>query len=349
MDTINDAIKLCRIALSARKLQEINYGKQPTQVTLFWQLVVLSRYNKCTPLFTTFAGVWSALLAGANEIAKPDSLTQPAFVFRQTALCFLSAYTFCGAGMVWNDYVDREIDAKVARTKDRPLASEKVTTIDAMLWMVLQLLISLALVHKILDGKDVWNHMLPVIVASILYPLGKRASSRRLRVYPQYIRGFTIAWPAMLGRAAIHGRHEAFDETASQCLPLCTLVFFWIVYLNTAHSYRDAAVDDRKAARVHSFYTVAGRNFHRFLVALVSPVVLCLPLYLLRFGSLWLWCSWMGVWCATIASQLSQFDPNRPSSGSSVHKSNFVLGLWTVAACAGEVLLNDIKAHGLSW
>lgn len=59
--------------------------------------------------------------------------------------------------MVWNDYVDREIDAKVARTKDRPLAAEKVTVTDAMLWMALQLLMALSLVHKMLDGKDVYG------------------------------------------------------------------------------------------------------------------------------------------------------------------------------------------------
>ncbi|KAF6832148.1 4-hydroxybenzoate octaprenyltransferase [Colletotrichum musicola] len=346
MEAITHAYKLCQIALSARKLQEINYGKpRPTQVTLFWHLVVLSRYNKYTPLFTTFAGVWSALLAGATELASPHSTTQPAFVFRQTALVFLSAYLFCGAGMVWNDYVDREIDAKVARTKDRPLAAEKVTVVDAMLWMVLQLLISLAIVHRVLDGKEVWRHMTPVIIASILYPYVKRPNARKLRIYPQYVLGFTIAWPAILGRSAIYGRRELFDDTLSHCLPLCTMVFFWIIYLNTAYSYQDV-VDDRKM-RVNSFYTVAGRNFHRFLVALVGPILVCLPLYLIRFRSLWLWTSWMGVWTAAFFKQLSEFDPKWPASGGSVHKSNFALGVWTVVACAVEVLLKDIGAGAL--
>ncbi|KAL0931120.1 4-hydroxybenzoate octaprenyltransferase [Colletotrichum truncatum] len=343
MDAIHHAVKLCQIALSAKKVQGINYGKpRPTQVTLFWHLVVLSRYNKYTPLFTTFAGVWSALLAGATELANPASTIQPSFVFRQTALCFLSAYLFCGAGMVWNDYVDREIDAKVARTKDRPLAAEKITVVDAMLWMILQLLMSLAVVHKILDGKDVWRHMLPVIAASIVYPYGKRPNARRLRIYPQYILGFTIAWPAILGRASIYGRQEAFDETVSQCIPLCTMVFFWIIYLNTAYSYQDI-IDDRKM-RVNSFYTVAGRHFHRFLVALVSPILFCLPMYLIRFHSLWLWLSWMGVWTATFVKQLSQFDPKWPASGGGIHKSNFILGIWTIVACTVEVLLNDVQS-----
>ncbi|KAF9877425.1 UbiA prenyltransferase [Colletotrichum karsti] len=350
MDTISDAIKLCQIALAAKKVQSINYGKpRPTQVTLFWHLVVLSRYNKYTPLFTTFAGVWSALLAGATELSSPSPSIQPSFVFRQTALCFLSAYLFCGAGMVWNDYVDREIDAKVARTKDRPLAAEKVTVTDAMLWMILQLLMSLALVHKILDGKDVWKHMIPVILASCLYPYGKRPNAQRLRIYPQYILGFTVAWPAVLGRSAIYGRHQPFDFTVSQCFPLCTMVFFWIIYLNTAYSYQDI-VDDQKM-RINSFYTVGGRNFHRFLVALISPILICLPLYLIRFRSLWLWMSWMGVWTATFFKQLSEFDPKWPASGGGVHKSNFILGVWTIVACAVEVLLknNDTARAALNF
>ncbi|OLN95583.1 4-hydroxybenzoate geranyltransferase 1 [Colletotrichum chlorophyti] len=338
--SISHAIALYRLEQSAKQCKNIYTEKpQPEKVTLLWHLVTLSRFNKYNPLFTTFAGVWSALLAGATELADPNNTLQPAFVFRQATLCFLAAYLFCGAGMVWNDWVDRDIDAKVARTKDRPLAAGTVTTVDAMLWMVLQLLMSSAVVHNMLDGKDVWRHMIPLVVASLLYPYGKRPMALKLRIYPQYILGFTIAWPAIMGRAAIQGRYESFGDSVGYCFPLCCMIFFWIIYLNTAYSYQDV-VDDRKI-NVNSFYTVAGRNFHRFLVVLVSPILMCMPLYLLRFRSLWLWASWMGVWTASFVVQLSQFDPQRPASGGSVHKSNFLLGVWTIIACAVEVSLND--------
>lgn len=95
------------------------------------------------------------LLAGAAELADQRSVISPAFVFGQTALCFLAAYLFCGAGMVWNDWIDRDIDANVSRTKDRPLAAGKVTTIEAMLWMVLQAILSWGVLEVLLDGKDV--------------------------------------------------------------------------------------------------------------------------------------------------------------------------------------------------
>lgn len=57
--------------------------------------------------------------------------------------------------MVWDDWVDRDIDAHVARTKSRPLASGRMTTLTAMIWMAAQLLVSYGILHYMLDGNYV--------------------------------------------------------------------------------------------------------------------------------------------------------------------------------------------------
>ncbi|KAF6842701.1 4-hydroxybenzoate geranyltransferase 2 [Colletotrichum musicola] len=283
--------------------------------------------------------VWSTLLAGGALISEHRPNASAALVFQQCALCFVAAYLFCGAGMVWNDWIDRDIDANVARTKQRPLASGKVTTTEALLWMVLQVILSWAVLEVMLDGKDVWKHMVPVAAASVLYPFGKRPLARKLGVYPQYILAFTIAWPAVIGRAGIYGQYESFTETLRYCLPLCTVVYFWTIYLNTAYSYQDV-VDDRKLG-VNSFYMLAGEHIHLLLVALVSPILVCLPIYLADLHSTWLWVSWMGVWTASLVLQLVRFDPKQPATGGSLHKSNFMLGIWTILACVVQVFLTS--------
>lgn len=181
------------------------------------------------------------------------------------------------------------------------------------------------------------KHVIPVMIASMLYPFLKRPTAKKLHIYPQYMLAFTIAWPAIPGRAAICGRDESFSETVRYCLPLCTVVFFWTIYLNTAYSYQDV-VDDRKL-NVNSFYNIAGQHTHLVLVALVCPIIGCLPLYLTQFQSTWLWVTWMGVWTAAFAVQLALFDAKQPSSGGSLHKSNFVLGIWTIVVCSVELLL----------
>ncbi|QLI74153.1 Polyprenyl transferase pyr6 [Metarhizium brunneum] len=304
---------------------------------LMLNLLTLSRFDKYNPTFTTFAGAWSALLAGAAETRQEHMAPSPLFILRQTLFCVLAAYLFCGAGMVWNDWIDRDIDANVARTKNRPLASGKVTTAQAFVWMALQVIASCAVLHVMLDGKDVYKHVIPVMIASMLYPFLKRPTAKKLHIYPQYMLAFTIAWPAIPGRAAICGRDESFSETVRYCLPLCTVVFFWTIYLNTAYSYQDV-VDDRKL-NVNSFYNIAGQHTHLVLVALVCPILACLPLYLTQFQSTWLWVTWMGVWTAAFAVQLALFDAKKPSSGGSLHKSNFILGIWTIVVCSVELLL----------
>ncbi|KAK8004902.1 hypothetical protein PG990_010939 [Apiospora arundinis] len=304
--------------------------------SLVYDLLVLSRFTKYNPLFTIFAGAFSCLLAGSTLVGNGSDVTLT-WVFRQTALCLSACYSFCGAGMVWNDWIDRDIDANVARTKDRPLASGRVTTTQAMLWMFFQMAVSWWLLHFMLDGKDVNNHMLPVVIGSFLYPFGKRPICSKFYFYPQYILGFTIAWPAVPGRTAIFHGQETFAESVQACMPLLNMVFFWTIFLNTAYSYQDV-VDDRKMG-VNSFYNVLGKHVHLLLCLLLVPVAICVPMYLNQFHSTWLWVSWAGVWAFSLLRQIIRFDEKNPASGGSLHVDNFLLGAWTVVACTIELLM----------
>ena len=78
---------------------------------------------------------WGLLLAAA---ADPAGLRpQDAWI----ALgCALGAVLMRGAGCTWNDLTDRDFDARVARTRSRPLPSGQVTPRQAAVWMVAQAL-----------------------------------------------------------------------------------------------------------------------------------------------------------------------------------------------------------------
>ena len=58
--------------------------------------------------------------------------------------CALGAVLMRGAGCTWNDLTDRDIDARVARTRSRPLPSGQVTPRQAAAWMVAQALAACA-------------------------------------------------------------------------------------------------------------------------------------------------------------------------------------------------------------
>lgn len=177
------------------------------------------------------------------------------------------------------------------------------------------------------------------MVLSMLYPFGKRSLCRKLRIYPQYILGAVLAWPAVPGWAAIH-KSQTFASTCATCTPLLGVMFFWTLYFNTAYSYQDV-VGDRQQG-VHSLYNAWGdAHIKRLLIAFVVPVVACLwYFFVLLRANAWLWVSWLGVWSVTFVWQIRRFDAKKPETGGMVHRSNAALGVWAVGVCFFELLLS---------
>ncbi|KAL2847544.1 UbiA prenyltransferase family-domain-containing protein [Aspergillus pseudoustus] len=306
-------------------------------------LLVLSRFNRYNPLLATFAGVWATLLAGSDKIAHSQGQDvdtdpiSPEHVLQQAILCFTCSFVFCGAGMVWNDWIDLHIDRQVARTKNRPLARGAVTTSEALLWMGAQYVASWFLVSWMLEGENVPAAMLPVTLSTILYPFAKRPIFRRLHIYPQYLLGFTLAYPSLIGVLAIKGLNQPLSASISESLPLAIFVFAWTLYLNTAYSYQD--IEDDQKMGVNSAYVLAGSYIHYLLVLLAGLALGALGCQLAVQGSAWLWGSWMGVWLWSFLGQLGRFDKSRPESGGGLHQENFMLGVWTIGVCAVELVL----------
>src|SRR6266436_2588390 len=58
-------------------------------------------------------------------------------------LFFVGAFAMRGAGCTWNDIVDRDLDARVERTRSRPIPSGQVSVTGAIAFLVLQALVGL--------------------------------------------------------------------------------------------------------------------------------------------------------------------------------------------------------------
>src|SRR5215831_685994 len=79
---------------------------------------------------------WSAALAAgvAHDISR-----LPLFI----ALFFLGGFAMRGAGCTWNDITDRDLDAKVERTRSRPIPSGQVGVAQASAFLLAQALVGL--------------------------------------------------------------------------------------------------------------------------------------------------------------------------------------------------------------
>src|SRR6187401_2661578 len=74
---------------------------------------------------------WSAALAAG--VARDVSQLPLGIV-----LFFIGAFVMRGAGCTWNDITDRDLDAKVERTRSRPIPAGQVSVGQALAWLVVQ-------------------------------------------------------------------------------------------------------------------------------------------------------------------------------------------------------------------
>jgi len=114
------------------------------------------------------------------------------------ALFFIGALAMRGAGCTWNDIVDRKVDAQVERTKGRPLPAGEVTLRNAMIWMVLQSLVGVAILFKL--NKTAGGIALLSLVLVVIYP-----TMKRFTYWPQVVLGLAFNWGALVGYAAVTG------------------------------------------------------------------------------------------------------------------------------------------------
>lgn len=132
---------------------------------------------------------WWSLALAAPQLGRwwPDPVLMLLFA--------LGAIAMRGAGCTYNDIVDRDIDARVARTQSRPIPSGAVTLRGALAFLVLQCLIGLGVLLALPPFAILLGLASLLIVA--LYPFAKRVT-----YWPQIVLGLAFNWGALLGWAA---------------------------------------------------------------------------------------------------------------------------------------------------
>jgi 4-hydroxybenzoate polyprenyltransferase len=171
-------------------------------------------------------GSWLLLLPGWWALALAPGWPD----LRLVALFALGAVAMRGAGCVINDLIDRDLDARVERTRQRPLASGRLGVSQALAFLALQSLVG-ALVLLAFKRFAIVLALasLPLIV---IYPLMKR-----ITWWPQAFLGITFNWGALVGWAAATG------ELAAPALLLYAAGFFWTLGYDTIYAHQDKTDD----------------------------------------------------------------------------------------------------------
>ncbi len=197
-----------------------------------------------------FPGWWSIALAGSG---RPD--------LGLMALFAVGAVVMRGAGCTVNDILDRDFDARVERTRSRPIPSGQVSVRQALAFLAVQLLIGLAVLVQ-MNGFSVALGALSLVLV-FTYPLMKR-----ITWWPQAFLGLTFNWGALLGWAAVRG------ELDWPALALYAGGIAWTLGYDTIYAHQDKEDDarigvkstalrlgDRSKIWIYGFYTLAFIGF----------------------------------------------------------------------------------------
>jgi 4-hydroxybenzoate polyprenyltransferase len=185
----------------------------------------LARFDRPIGFFLlAFPCFWSVALA-ARSLEEPYPNPWLLFLFA------VGAIAMRGAGCTYNDLIDREIDAQVARTRSRPLPSGQVTPRAAFIFMLALCLAGLVVLLSF-NSTTIWLG-LGVIPIVALYPFVKRFSH-----WPQAVLGLAFNWGALLGWPAVLGR---LDWPA---IVLYAGAVAWTIGYDTIYAHQDREDDD---------------------------------------------------------------------------------------------------------
>jgi len=260
---------------------------------------------------------WSA--ASAAGVAR--DVRQLAFV---VVLFFIGAFVMRGAGCTWNDITDRDLDAKVERTRSRPIPAGQVSVPQALVFLVLQALIGLTVLLQFNRFAIMTGIASLVIVA--VYPFMKR-----ITWWPQVVLGLAFSWGALMGFAVTLGR---IDLTA---LALYAGSISWVIGYDTIYAHQDT--EDDALIGIKSTARLFGARTHRALVVFYALAVVLIGVALLLAGARWP--AWLGLiaFAAHLGWQIRRLDISDPALCLRVFKSNRDAGLLLFAGLLVDAVM----------
>ena len=228
-------------------------------------------------------------------------------------LFFLGAVLMRSAGCIVNDILDKEFDAKVFRTKDRPIASGKISISLAIFYsIILCLLAFLVLINFNLFTIILALGSMPL---AFTYPLMKRFT-----YWPQLFLGITFNYGLILGWTAIKGE-----------LDIVPIIFyfgaiFWTLGYDTIYGFQD--IKDDEIIGLKSTAIKFKGNAKKFLVICYSLLLILFTLggYYMNFHFSY-YLLLLVPFMHLFFYQMKVFNSNNPLSCLNVFKSNNFFGL----------------------
>jgi 4-hydroxybenzoate polyprenyltransferase len=261
---------------------------------------------------------WSSLLAADAARRPPDGWHLLLFV--------IGAIAMRGAGCAYNDIVDRDIDAAVARTRGRPIPSGQVSVAQAKLFLAALALVGLAVLLQF----NRFTVLLGIgsLAAVAVYPFMKRFTD-----WPQVGLGIAFSWGALMGWAADRG------SLAWPPVLLYLGGILWTVGYDTIYAHQDR--EDDALVGVRSTARLLGARTRPSLAAFYGGATVLFAAAFLLAGAGPLAFAGLALGAAHLAWQAAAIDIDDPLDCLRKFRANrdygLILSAFLLADCLGRM------------
>ncbi len=245
----------------------------------------------------------------------------------------LGAIAMRGAGCTYNDIVDRDIDAKVARTRTRPLPSGALKLRQAWAWLVAQCMIGLAALLVFPAQAQLAALLSLPLVA--LYPFMKR-----ITWWPQAWLGLVFSWGALVGAQAVSPRGDFPNEMWA----LYAGCIAWVIGYDTIYALQDR--EDDALIGVRSTARLFKERWRLFTTLFYGAALFLWGAAAWLAGADWPTMVGLGIVGAFLIWPLLQHaDPDKPEAALAAFQQNAWVGLAIVIVLAFEPLWITLRPY----
>ena len=228
-------------------------------------------------------------------------------------LLFLGSVFMRSAGCIVNDILDKEFDAKVFRTKNRPIASEKISIKLGIIYVTVLCFLALL----VLLNFNFFTIVLALgsMPLAFTYPLMKR-----LTYWPQLFLGITFNYGLILGWTAIKGEIEL--------IPILFYfgAIFWTLGYDTIYGYQDIKDDEIIGLKSTSIKFKNSAKQFLFLCYTLLSLLFLAGGYFMNFKYMY-FVIFLIPLIHLFFFQIKKFNKNNPSDCLKIFKSNNIFGL----------------------
>jgi 4-hydroxybenzoate polyprenyltransferase len=295
-------------------------GRLPPQAQPYLRLMRADRpIGTWLLLLPCWWGLALAWVSGAHETISIVTALWYAVLFA------IGAFVMRGAGCVYNDIVDRDIDAQVARTATRPLPAGLVTLPQAWGLLITLCLIGLVVLLQFNRAAIITGLMSLGLVAA--YPFMKR-----ITWWPQAWLGLTFNWGILVGWVAMTG------SIALPAILLYIAAIFWTLGYDTIYAHQDK--EDDALIGVRSTARALDEATKPWLLRFYGATILFTALAGLAAGATSLFYLGLIAPALHLAFQVWQLDKNNPANCLILFKANRETGgLLLIAILLGQYSL----------